>query len=51
MSWIRFAAALAAYSVLTAQDAKNVIVAAGRAGVVEVMDPATFETLGRIHFD
>jgi len=33
------------------QDAKTMILAASRAGVVELIDPATLETVGRIHFD
>src|SRR5881394_3793330 len=50
MLWILFVGALATCSALTAQDSKNVIVVAGQADVVEVIDPVSLETLGRIHF-
>ncbi len=38
-------------SPLAAQDSKNMILAAGRSGVVEIINPSTLETVGRIHFD
>lgn len=44
-------AALLACSVLIAQDSSNMILAASRSGVVEFIDPATLETVGRIHWD
>ena len=43
--------ALLACSTLAAQDSKNMILAASRSGVVELIDPSTLETVGRIHFD
>ena len=39
-----------AASVLLAQTPKEVIVTAGRAGIVEIIEPSTLETLARIHF-
>ena len=39
-----------AASVLLAQVPKEVIVTAGRAGIVEIIEPSTLETLARIHF-
>jgi hypothetical protein len=52
MSLQRFAVILlAACSALTAQDTKEMILAAGRSGVVELIDPATLATVSRIHFD
>ena len=44
-------AALLACSILTAQDSKEMILAANRSGVVELIWPTTLETAGRIHFD
>jgi hypothetical protein len=44
-------AALLACSALVAQDSRNTILAASRSGVVELIDPSTLETVGRIHFD
>ena len=44
-------AALLVCSPLVAQDSRNMILAASRSGVVELMDPSTLETVGRIHFD
>lgn len=43
--------ALLACSILPAQDARNMILAAGRSGVVELINPSTLETAGRIHLD
>lgn len=48
---MRFVIALIACSVLFAQDPRQVIVIAGRASFLEVIDPVTLETLSRIHFD
>ena len=44
-------AALVACSTLVAQDSRNIILAASRSGVVELINPSTLETVGRIHFD
>src|SRR2546426_2043000 len=44
-------AALVACSTLVAQDSRNMILAASRSGVVELINPSTLETVGRIHFD
>jgi hypothetical protein len=44
-------AALLACSTLLAQDSGNMILAAGRSGVVELINPSTLETVGRILFD
>ena len=44
-------AALLACSTLVAQDSRNMILAAGRSGVVELINPSTLETVGRIHLD
>jgi hypothetical protein len=44
-------AALLACSTLLAQDSRNMILAASRSGVVELINPSTLETVGRIHFD
>ena len=42
-------AALLVCSPLVAQDSRNMILAASRSGVVELIDPSTLETVGRIH--
>ena len=44
-------AALLACSTLAAQDSRNMILAASRSGVVELINPSTLETVGRIHLD
>jgi hypothetical protein len=44
-------AALLACSTLVAQDSRNIILATSRSGVVELINPSTLETVGRIHFD
>ena len=44
-------AALLICSTLGAQDSRNMILAASRSGVVELINPSTLETVGRIHFD
>ena len=44
-------AALLACSTLVAQDSRNMILATSRSGVVELINPSTLETVGRIHFD
>jgi hypothetical protein len=36
---------------LIAQDSRTLILAAGRSGAVEFIDPSTLETVGRIHFN
>jgi hypothetical protein len=36
---------------LPAQDSKNLILATRRTGAIEFIDPATLDTVGRIHFD
>jgi hypothetical protein len=38
-------------SPLVAQDSRSMILAASRSGVVELIDPSTLETVGRIHLD
>ena len=45
------ALAFLAYSALFAQEQRTFILAASRAGNVEFIDPATLDTVGRIHFD
>jgi hypothetical protein len=44
-------AVLLVCATLSAQDSRNMILASSRAGVVELIDPSTLETVGRIHFD
>src|SRR5689334_12313231 len=44
-------AALLACSTVTAQHSKDMILAASRSGIVELIDRSTLETLSRIHFD
>ena len=44
-------AALLVCSPLVAQESRNMILAASRAGVVELINPSTLETIGRTHFD
>jgi hypothetical protein len=44
-------AALLVCSALAAQDSRNIILASSRSGVVELINPSTLETIGRIHFD
>jgi hypothetical protein len=51
MSRVSTMAALLACSTLVAQDSRNMILAASRSGVVELINPLTLETVGRIHFD
>ena len=51
MAWIKFVIALVACSALFAQDPRQVIVIAGRAPLLEVIDPVSLETRARIHFD
>ncbi len=41
---------LFAASVLLARTPREVIVTAGRAGIIEIFEPSTLETLARIHF-
>jgi hypothetical protein len=36
---------------LVAQDSRTMILVAGRSGVVELINPSTLQTVGRIHFD
>lgn len=43
--------ALLVCSTLAAQDSRNIILASSRSGVVELINPSTLETVGRIHFD
>jgi len=43
--------AVLACSTLVAQDSRNMILAASRSGVVELINPSTLETVGRIHFN
>jgi hypothetical protein len=45
------AAALLASTVLQAQDSKSYILATRRSGAIEIIDPESLATLGRIHFD
>jgi hypothetical protein len=47
---IRLVIALAACSVLLAQDPRQVVVIAGRSPLLEIIDPVTLETLARVHF-
>ena len=44
-------AVLLVCATLSAQDSRNMILASSRAGAVELIDPSTLETVGRIHFD
>jgi hypothetical protein len=46
-----FASALVASVVLEAQDANRYILATRRSGAIEIIDPESLATLGRIHFD
>ena len=46
-----FASALLAPVVLEAQDANRYILATRRSGAIEIIDPESLATLGRIHFD
>src|SRR5260370_28725633 len=50
MLWILFVGTMAACSALSAEDWKIVIVVGGGTDIVEVIDPASLERLGRIHF-
>jgi len=45
------AAGLLASALLQAQDSNSYILAARRSGAIEIIDPATLATIGRIHFD
>lgn len=45
MACIRFLISLIAFSVLFAQDPRQVIVVAGRSPLLEIIDPVTLETL------
>jgi len=49
--WKFFIAILLLCEASRGQEAKTMILAASRAGIVELIDPATLETVGRIHFD
>jgi hypothetical protein len=44
-------AALLAFVALHAQDANRYILATRRSGAIEIIDPESLTTLGRIHFD
>jgi hypothetical protein len=44
-------ATLLVCSTLAAQDSRNIIIAASRSGVLEMINPSTLVTVGRIHFD
>ena len=44
-------AALHASAALHAQDANRYILATRRSGAIEIIDPESLATLGRIHFD
>jgi len=44
-------AALLACSVIHAQDLRTYLLAARRSGAIEIIDPASLSTIGRIHFD
>lgn len=51
MRRILIAVVLLACSGLHAQDLRNLILAARRRGVIEVIDPTTLKSVSRIHFD
>jgi hypothetical protein len=51
MFWIRLAIAFVTCLPLMGQNPRKVIIAAGRAPVLQLIDPATLDTLARIHFD
>src|SRR5467141_4050954 len=51
MSRLLIATALLTWSVVSAQDTKQFVLAANRAGVVELLDPISLQTLSRIHID
>src|SRR6267378_3847424 len=51
MSRLIIATALLTCSVVSAQDTKQFVLAANRAGVVELLDPSSLQTLSRIHID
>jgi hypothetical protein len=51
MHRLLFPAILLACSSVSAQDAKQFILAASRSGVIELIDPVSLQTLGRIHVD
>ncbi|HEV2174832.1 MAG TPA: hypothetical protein VGR71_14765 [Nitrospira sp.] len=51
MSRLLIATVLLACSSVAAQDAKQFVLAASRGGLVELIDPVSLETVGRIHVD
>jgi WD40 repeat protein len=51
MSRLLIATILLACSVASAQDGKEFVLAARRAGVVELLDPISLQTISRIHVD
>ena len=51
MSRLLIATALLTCSVVSAQDTKQFVLAANRAGVVELLDPRSLQTISRIHID
>jgi hypothetical protein len=51
MSRLLIATVLLACSVVSAQDTKQFVLAANRAGVVELLDPISLQALSRIHID
>lgn len=51
MSRLLIAAVLLACSVVSAQDTKQFVLATNRAGVVELLDPVSLQTVSRIHSD
>jgi hypothetical protein len=51
MARLLIATVLLACSVVSAQDSKQFVLAANRAGVVELLDPISLQTLSRIHID
>src|SRR6266478_10258509 len=51
MSRLLIATALLTCSVVSAQDTKQFVLAANRAGVVELLDPISLQTISRIHID
>jgi len=51
MSRLLIATVFLACSVVSAQDSKQFVLAANRAGVVELLDPISLQTVSRIHID
>ena len=51
MSRLLIATVLLGCSAVSAQTAKEFVLAASRGGIVELLDPTSLKTVGRIHID